>query len=299
MNYLPAIPVTSIAAVRGGGGIAVNVDGTLIASVVRLQHCVHIYSVVDATVHPVVIGTSGIAGSAPGQLDHPAFTCFVHRCGIETLLICDYGNNRVVEVTGAGVFLRAITMEDRPFGIAYCRTSDVIAVSLWSAHAVVLLQYESGAVKPEFTIGSTRASDDGQLRYPRSVSFTADGRYILVVDWFNHRVSKFSAASGAFIAHVATKAANGIWWPKDAVQCEDGSVVVTESGADSRGGVDGRGASVVCVGQDGGTIQRIPNIIIPCACETLSYSPSLKGILLKTSDGSVFLLRDAWMYSSR
>jgi hypothetical protein len=41
-------------------------------------------------------------------LDRPAFACFVHHDGIDTLLICDWGNDRVVEVTVRGEFMRAI-----------------------------------------------------------------------------------------------------------------------------------------------------------------------------------------------
>ena len=274
-----------------------NVDGTLFASVDHNQHCVYIYSVDGAgkrTADPVVVGTAGTAGSAHGQLYGPRFACFVHRNGIDTLLMCDAGNDRVVEVTASGVFLRAIAVkkDSCPWGIAYCGTSDVIAVSLYDAHAVVLLQYESGAVKPEVTIGSgtgASGSGNGQVNCPMGVTFTADGHYILVADCDNHRVSKFSAASGAFIAHVATKAANGIRWPSDVLQCEDGSIVVTQ-------GFGTSDPSVVCVGEDGVTVK---NIIIPSASGgaftpcSLSYSPSLNGVVVKEYGGSgrVMLLR--------
>jgi DNA-binding beta-propeller fold protein YncE len=158
---------------------------------------------------------------------------------------------------------------------------------------VVLLQYESGAVKPEVTIGSgtgAHGRGDGQLHCPRGVTFTADGRYILVADYGDDRVSKFSAASGAFIAHVATKAAIGIYRPRDVLQCEDGSIVVAQ------GMYGSSDASVVCVGEDGVTVK---NIIIRSASGgafspwSLSYSPSLNGVVVKEWDGSggVMLLR--------
>jgi DNA-binding beta-propeller fold protein YncE len=229
-------------------------------------------------------------------LKHPRFACFVHRNGVDTLLICDLGNDRVVEVTATGVFLRAIAVEagSWPSGVAYCSIGDVVAVSLKGAHAVVLLQYESGAVKPEVTIGlgtGTWGCGDGQLWNPIGVAFTADSRYILVADCSNHRVSKFSAATGAFIAHLATQA-NGICFPRDVLECEDGSIVVAHGGYAS--------PSVVCVRQDGGFVQ---NLIIPSAAgdssRSLSYSVMLKGVVVKTFGGAVFLVRDAWMCSSR
>jgi hypothetical protein len=206
----------------------------------------------------------------------------VHRDGVDTLLICDFGNNRVVEVTACGVFLRAIAADGRPWGIA--ERDGVIAVSVCTAHAVVLLQYESGAVKPEVTIGSgTAGNADGQLNCPMGVAFTADGHNILVADCWNNRVSKFNAASGAFIAHVIS---DGIFSPIDVLPCEDGSIVVTS----------GNG-NVACVGKDGVTVQNIA--ISSDAPWSLSNSPSLNGVLVKCGDGSVFVLRDAWSHSLR
>jgi sugar lactone lactonase YvrE len=225
------------------------------------------------------MGTAGTAGSAHGFLKHPVSTCFVHRDNVDTLLICDFGNDRVVEVTARGEFLRAIVVDGGPYGIA--ERDGVIAVSLNWAHAVVLLQYESGAVKPEVTIGSgTSGNADGELYHPAGVAFTADGRYILVADNHNHRVSKFSAASGAFVAHVIS-----ITWPIDVLQCEDGSIVVAH------------GKGVACVGNAGVTVQEIAiSSSKPCS---LSYSPSLNGVVVKCGDGSVFVLRDAWSHSLR
>jgi hypothetical protein len=75
----------------------------------------------------------------------PAFACFVHRNGIDTLLICDGLNDRVVEVSASGLFLRAIAVRkgSYPYGVA--ERDGVIAVSLHWAHGVLLLQYEPGA----------------------------------------------------------------------------------------------------------------------------------------------------------
>ena len=85
-----AASLPSISGHKGYGGIAVNVDGTLFASVDDDQHCVYIYSVDGAgkrTADPVVVGTAGTAGSAHVQLNDPRFACFVHRHGIDPLLI--------------------------------------------------------------------------------------------------------------------------------------------------------------------------------------------------------------------
>jgi hypothetical protein len=114
------------------------------------------------------------------------------------------------------------------------------------------------------------------------VTFTADGRYILVTDYNNDRVSKFRADSGAFVAHVIS---SGILHPTDVLQCEDGSIVMTNW------------KGVTCVGKDGVTVKSIA--ISSGGPRSLSYSPSLHGVVVKCDDGSVFVLRDAWSHSLR
>ncbi len=281
----------------GSGGSALSHDGTMFASVNTAQHCVYMCGlpVDDIGKLPVVVfGTAGTSGSADGQLSHPMFTCFVRRNGIDTLLIADARNSRVVEVSVTGVFMRSIAVKkgSGPWGVAHCAHSDVIAVSLFHAHAVVLLQYESGAVK--VTIGSsTQGTADGQLWDPQGLRFSADGSYILLAEAGNHRVSTFNAASGAFIANVATKTSNGIEYPTDVLQCEDGTIVVAH-GASSD--------SVVCVGADGTTLSTVAcdrgvasgsrrgSYFIPYS---LSYSSPLNCVVVKEFEGSggVMLLR--------
>jgi hypothetical protein len=279
-GFLPPIPIyIGYAAAHRRGGIAVNVDGTRFASVHCDAHCVYIYDAPGCPSDPIVVGTPHTFGSAHGELDNPAFVCFVHRDGVDTLLIADSCNYRVVEVTAGGEFMRAIVMDGLPWGIA--ERDGVIAVSLCWTHAVVLLQYETGAVKPEVTIGTgTTGNADGQLHYPRGVRFTTDSRYILVADYANDRVSKFSAASGAFVAHVIS---NGITRPRDVLQCEDGSIVVAH--------VDG----VTRVGKVGVTVEEFSvSSSVPS-----SLSPSLNDVVVKCEDGSAFVLRDAWFRSLR
>jgi hypothetical protein len=58
----------------------------------------------------------------------------------------------------------------------------------------------------------------------------------------------------------------------------------------------------VCVGEDGVFLQII---VIPRASGgafipySMSYSPSLNGVVVKTLGGNVFLLHDEWMSSTR
>jgi hypothetical protein len=295
MNFFqPVMLWTSIPA--HVGSVAVNYDGTLCASAAVNEHCVYIYSVdclgKRTADKRVVVGTARTPGYAEGQLHFPRFLCFVRRHGVDTLLICDWGNSRLVEVSTKGVFLRIIAVSSTPYGVAYCGTGDVIAVSLFCDHSVVLLHYESGGMKAEAAISGE----------PLGVAFTLDGRYLLATDYYNHRVSTFSAASGAFVAHVATQA-TGILYPRDVLQCADGSIVVAQH----------KKVSVVCLREGGAPLE---NIIFPTRSASqqdcwpprrgpgyetfsLAFSPALGTVVVKTSEGNVFLLRDGWMLSSR
>lgn len=286
MNFLPPETLPYDGGF-GYGDIAVNADGTLLASVNSTQNCVYIYSLRDPTVPPLIVNTAG----AHGRLKFPTSVCFVRRSGRDTLLIIDWGKDCVVEVTaGGGVFLRAIEVKKfgHPFGIAYCDKSDVIAVSLHVGHAVVLLQYESGAQKSEFTIGSRpgdESGSDGLLFHPMRVAFTADGDYIVVADYYNHRVSKFSAVSGAFIAHVATNAVHGITYPDAVLPCEDGSVVM------------GRDNHLVRLWPD--TVMVDSNPILKMDSHLVSLCYCFDDIIVRGYNGKVLVLRDAWARSSR
>ena len=303
MSFLPAIPLSSIQDASSNGGIAMNANCSLFASVDSWQHCVYIYSVDDAGecvggTAVVVVGTPGSRGSAMGQLNGPRLACFVNRNGIYTLLVCDFGNDRVVEVSTGGAFIRAISCEagSHPFGVAYCDTNDVIAVTLWSptsSQAFMLLQYESGAVKPGTVRSGTAGNADGAMYHPCGVTFTADSRCILVVDSGNQRVCKFSAVNAAFISHVATFETNETYFPAEVLHREDGSLIILMQVY-----VFGGGARLLILNENGITVHDmiVPNSI---GGAFLAYSHSLHAVILKTCDGHVFLLRDAWMHSSR
>ena len=120
MNFRPAIPLSGFPAEKGSGGIAVNMDGTLLASVVSDQNCVYIYSVVDTTADAVVVGATGTAGSGHGQLNNPRSACFVHRNGVDTLLIADFGNDRVVEVYCQWLIPALHCNEEGQWSLGYC-----------------------------------------------------------------------------------------------------------------------------------------------------------------------------------
>ncbi len=112
------------------GSIEVNLDSTLAASVDCSRHCVYKYNVADRTVDPIFVGTAGTRGS------------------VDTLLICDWGGGVMI---ASWKFLSVGNS---------CAPSPChrLLLTRW-----VLLQYESGAGKPEVAIGSgTAGNADGR-----------------------------------------------------------------------------------------------------------------------------------------
>jgi hypothetical protein len=280
MHFLPAISLPSISGNGGCGGIAANADGTLIASVDSDSHCVDIFNV-DRNGPPVVYGTVGLVGCTRQRLNTPSSACFVNRSGTDTLLISDSFNDRLVEVTVSGLFLRAIALNKKshPCGIAY--SGGVIAVALRHSHLVVLVEYETGVQK--HFVGTTH-----RLWYPQRVTFTADGDYILVSESsaFRFGISRFCVANGAFVS--SGFPGYDLYPGHDFLQCEDGRYVIAH-GSDC--------LSVKVWGADGGdaAVQEI-KLLHPSA---ICYSPLFGGVVVKSSLGHVHLLRDAWEHSSR
>ena len=62
---------------------------------------------------------AGRSGNKKGQLSFPGFACFVRRCGVHTVLICDTFNDRIVEISVSVHFIRHIAVDARglPYGI--------------------------------------------------------------------------------------------------------------------------------------------------------------------------------------
>jgi DNA-binding beta-propeller fold protein YncE len=276
------------------GGISVNADGTLFASVSTEEHCVYVTRV-DGTGQFRVFGTK--------DFEYPRCVCFVHRNGVDTLLVSDTGNHRIVEVNGAGALLRSIPIPEgnRPYGIA--ERNGLVVVSLCDAHKVIVLEYTSGAVKVGITIGSgVRGDALGQLDCPCGVAFTTDGDHILVADWGNYRVSKFSVGSGEFVSHVIGEGM-GIVRPSDVLQCEDGSIFATHSDGVAHVGVDGISGKnhLYKFGRDAASVCGLPMHAGRHGPTSLSYSQihTLNGAFVKFFDGRVFRIQDAWYSSSR
>lgn len=261
-----------------GGGVAVNADGTLFASADIFTHCVSIYAMDARGGPPVIVGTPGRSGEVDAKFNSPDHLYFVHRHGVDSLLIVDGGNNRIVEVSARGEFMRAISIWD-PVRVAYCEVSDRIAISFWNdSHPFQLLNYRT-----ELRVGKKRfwRSPSVKMCRPFGMGFYKKGRYILVADWGNHCVNMFCTHTGGFVSEFASKA-DGINWPRDVHVLDDGTVIVQQ-------GFSGP-CSVVTFPPNGAS----ETFVFGTGAFNSAYSSLLNGIVVKNSnDGSVFLLSDA------
>ena len=94
---------------NGSGCIAVNDKDTFLAISSTYHNCVSLFSVGHEFVLRHQFGTPppGMDHGRTG-LHHPRFICFADRDGVDTLLIADDANGRIVEIGITGTFIRAI-----------------------------------------------------------------------------------------------------------------------------------------------------------------------------------------------
>jgi hypothetical protein len=274
----------------GIGGIAMNQRGTLLAASDVRSGTVVIFPILGSEMQ-----RPGVHFKSGGM--RPRLLCFVHRRGVDTLLIGDGGKDQLVEISSEATFLRvlpistcSITTLHRACAIAYCSSRDVIGVTWAIGDTVLLLDYSSGFSLPQFKIAC--GDEDGQLCNPSALAFTADGGHVLVADHGNNRVSKFIVPTGEFAGHLI---ADSPLFPRELLCCEDGRVVVVLEGF-------GGYVVVVCMDEHGQVSSReevIADYLTSPIC-TYSLASYREGIILKARDsGKLLFMRDAWFTSSR
>jgi hypothetical protein len=248
------------------GGIAVNVDSTLIAVSSADTNTVYIYKLDSAgsTIGVPVTYNSLSTASVPPKFVHSPVS-FVRRDYTDTLLIVSGGNDRIVEISVTGVWIRDIAVAAQPDCVSYSR--GVIIVSQLDASVVSLIDYSSGSVIRSVTISSTPQSAFG-------VRMSRDGGFFFVAEYANSRVSKYSIDSATFVSFVATAAANGVSYPTDVLECDDGSLIVTNINANTIIVVNRAGVTTQTIGSSGSSIGQFD---LPFS---LAYS-SVFGVLVK------------------
>jgi hypothetical protein len=266
--------------VRGGcgaGGIAVSADGTLGA-----------YAKATASSHDGVqlYGTGSAQPSfecaSPGQL------CFARREGVQTLLVAADGDCRILEYTTSGERIRAIS-------VAFARLTGIACAGNNIAVSGISYSYEdpdddAGDEEGEVMLIDYTTSECirmigvGVLTQPSGLRFTSDGLHIVVADWYQGRVSKFSVIDGKFVSDVAT-GANGIFSPVD---------VLVEDGGGGGVVVACDGGGVVFVDACGVTLRTV--VLLDNVVALAWYDDT---VCSKVFGGEVHMIRSAWAVSLR
>jgi len=201
-------------------GLAVTRDGSQLAVSNASTNMITVYDTASGS----ETATFGGAGPGPGQFYYQMRLCITPR---DTLLVADFGNQRVQEVTMAGVHIRYIgvgVFEDRICGIA-CNDEHVVVTKYGSAtpNRVLVFNYSTGELLRQF---AALGSGDGQIEHSTGVRFTPDNRHIIVVDTYsNNRLSMFTV-DGVFVKHVGVGVLGGSWCDVDFTA--DGRIIVAD-----------------------------------------------------------------------
>ncbi len=188
-----------------------------------IEHRLRVYRI-EADGALTLLHAFGGYGAKPKQFKEPFKMCLAPN---GNLLVCDYCNNRVQELTGLG---EAEPAHVRDIKVTKAQTiavhGDMIAVGPSNA-TVVLLCYATGTIIR--TLGS-KGTDRGYIGgFTEGLRFTLDGIYILVAERTNKRLSKFRVSDGAFVDfYCEGQVSDG---PKDVEIAPSGEVIVTEFNA--------------------------------------------------------------------
>ena len=213
-------------AIAGDGnkyGMVVTPDGCYMAVSFINEHKLRVYRI-EANGALTLLHTFGGYGAGPKQFLYATNMCLAPN---GTLLVCDFGNNRLQELTGLG---EAEPAHVRDINIARAATiavhGDMVAFGTFDA-PVVLLSYASGAIIRTFGSHGTGRGNIGAQ--PGGLRFTLDGVYILVAEGTNKRLSKFRVSDGAFVDfYCEGQVSNGF---KDVEIAPSGEVIVADESA--------------------------------------------------------------------
>jgi hypothetical protein len=205
------------------------------------------------------------------------------------VLICDHDNDRVVEVTVEGVFIRAILVAG-PWGVAFSSARDAIAISSTATHSLYILDFATEAMK--LTVISPKA------RFPRGITFSACGDEIVVAYYGRGCLTRYDAFTGDAIGELLTceslhgsKAVSKL----DVVQYGSGYSFISFNQQEVQ--------EVMFTGKEG-TVQNMPSWH-GCDTDTSPFVPQsisafCGGIIVKDRiQGRVLLYADRWPTSSR
>jgi 6-phosphogluconolactonase (cycloisomerase 2 family) len=132
-----------------------------------------------------VLGEVGGRGEIEGLFDFPTHVVFLPN---GNLLICEWSSrNRVQEIKRNGSWVRSFVMDCICIGIDV--NSDVIVAAQAGSHDKIHI-YDCASGEPLMKFGRI-GPEDGQLDGPHALCISQNGRYVVVAEADNHRVSWF------------------------------------------------------------------------------------------------------------
>ena len=193
----------------------------------------------------------GSYGSGRGQLSYPDDIAITSK---GTLLVTDYGNDRIQEFTMDGEFISCVGSKgngplqfSHPTGIAINKTTGQVYVADCGNHRVQVLNAD---LTFSHMFGSC-GSDQGQFQYPDGVAIDSQG-LVYVADYSNNRIQQFTP-EGKHLSSFGTKgsAPGQLTFPRDITVDDYDLLYICEDGPNNRVSVfTTTGEFVHCFGKD-------------------------------------------------
>jgi tripartite motif-containing protein 71 len=180
-------------------GLVVTPNARYLAVSYGEQHKLRVYRL-ETDDAATLLHTVGIHGNGPMQFNSPYKMCLTPA---GNLLVCEWGNNRVQELTTKSCLGEAEPQHLRFIPVAgawaISMHGDTLAVGTFSGD-IQLLSYARGALIR--SIGS-RGSGPGQIgALCAGLRFTPDGQFIVAAEYSNKRLSMFRVSDGGFVKHI-------------------------------------------------------------------------------------------------
>lgn len=188
------------------------------------EHKLRVFRI-EADGSSTLLHTIGGNGAGPTQFNSPNKMCLAPS---GNMLVCEYGNNRVQELTGPSettpTHVRDITGIKQPCSCSMY--DDMLAVGTYVG-TVVLLKYSTGAIIRSF---ASKGAGRGNIgNYAVGIRFTLDGGSVVVAEHDNRRLSKFRVSDGSVEDCICVdQVSNG---HKDVEVAPNGELIVADCGA--------------------------------------------------------------------
>lgn len=195
-------------------GLALTPDGNMVISLPD-ANAIHVYRTVP---HFECIHAFGTLGDGPAQFNVPCRLCIADD---NTILVCDYYNNRVQQLTLTGTYLCSIHVS-KPYSVAAHR--DIVAIGSVTCGPIELYSLQSHDLIR--VIGSRGVSPGLIAEFVTGMCFSADGNHIFVAEASHCRVSMF-AVTGAFL-RLIQEGVPSVYSETDVACCASGDLLVSD-----------------------------------------------------------------------